>query len=222
MSRRNSVCPGDVRPSFQIHLPGQPRPATQRVILPKPVITLCLVGLLICGIRVWTSLPSRKQGKCFCVCWVTEIFLLNSRRYQNTDSLDINPEYSFEGLMLILQYFDHLMQRTDSLEKALMLGKIEGRRRRGRTTEDEMVGWHHRLNGHESGWTPGVGDGQGGLACCNPWGPKESDTTEQVNNNNNNKIRTQKDREACIHTADEESTQLRKRVSRNHFLLFPP
>ena len=50
-----------------------------------------------------------------------------------------------------------------------------------RTTEDEMVGWHHRLNGHEFEWTPGVGDGQGGLACCTPWGRKESDMTEQVN-----------------------------------------
>ena len=45
-------------------------------------------------------------------------------------------------------------------------------------TEDEMVGWHHRLNGHEFGWTPRVDDGQGGLVCCDSWGHKESDTTE--------------------------------------------
>ena len=50
-----------------------------------------------------------------------------------------------------------------------------------RTTEDEMAGWHHRLDGHEFGWTPGVGDGQGGLECCNSWGRKESDTTERLN-----------------------------------------
>ena len=49
------------------------------------------------------------------------------------------------------------------------------------TTEDEMAGWHHRLDGHEFGWTPGVGDGQGGLVCCNSWGRKESDTTERLN-----------------------------------------
>ena len=49
------------------------------------------------------------------------------------------------------------------------------------TTEDEMAGWHHRLDGHEFEWTPGVGDGQGGLACCNSWGLKESDTTERLN-----------------------------------------
>jgi len=48
-------------------------------------------------------------------------------------------------------------------------------------TEDEMAGWHHWLDGHESGWTPGVGDGQGGLACCSSWGHKELDTTEQLN-----------------------------------------
>ena len=49
------------------------------------------------------------------------------------------------------------------------------------TTEDEMPGWHHWLDGHESGWTPGVGDGQGGLACFDSWGRKESDTTERLN-----------------------------------------
>ena len=48
-------------------------------------------------------------------------------------------------------------------------------------TEDEMVGWHHWLNGHGFGWTPGVGDGQGGLVCCSSWGGKESDTTEHLN-----------------------------------------
>ena len=51
-------------------------------------------------------------------------------------------------------------------------------------TEDEMVGWHHRLNGHEFVWTLGDGGGQGSLVCCNPWGYKESDTTEQLNNSN--------------------------------------
>ena len=62
---------------------------------------------------------------------------------------EIIPECSLEGLMLKLklQYIGHLMQRTDSLEKTLMLGKIEGGRRRG-MTEDEMLGWHHQINGH--------------------------------------------------------------------------
>ena len=83
-------------------------------------------------------------------------------------------------LKLKLQYFGHLMWRDDSLEKTLMLGGIEDRRRKG-TTEDEMAGWHHQLDGHEFGWTPGVGDGQGGLVCSDSWGCKESDTTEQLN-----------------------------------------
>ena len=59
-----------------------------------------------------------------------------------------------------------------------MLGKIEGGRR-GR--QDEMVGWYHRLDGHGFEQAPGVGDGQGSLACCSPWGCKESDTTERLN-----------------------------------------
>ena len=73
-------------------------------------------------------------------------------------------------------YFGHLMQRTDSLEKTLMLGKIEGRRRRGRQ-RDEMVRWHHQLDVHEFEQTLGVGE-QESLVCCRPWVPKESDTTE--------------------------------------------
>ena len=56
-------------------------------------------------------------------------------------------------------------------------GRDWGQEEKG-TDENEMAGWHHRLNGHGFGWTPGVGDGQGGLACCGSWGRKESDTTE--------------------------------------------
>ena len=67
------------------------------------------------------------------------------------------------------------MGKADSLEKTLMLGKIEGRGEG--MTEDEMVGWHHQLNGHEFEQTPGDGDEQESLECCSPWGHKESDTT---------------------------------------------
>ena len=69
-----------------------------------------------------------------------------------------------------LQYFVYLMGRTESFEKTLMLGGIEDRRRREK--QDEMFGWHHELNGRGFGWTPGVVDGQGGLACCDSWGHK--------------------------------------------------
>ena len=105
-----------------------------------------------------------------------------ARRAANQSILkEISPEYSLAGLMLKLklQYFGHLMWRTDSLEKTLMLRKIEGGRKKG-TTEDEMVGWHHRLDGHKFEQAPGVGDGQGSLACCSPWGHKESDTAERL------------------------------------------
>ena len=59
-------------------------------------------------------------------------------------------------------------------------GRDWGQEEKG-TTQDEMAGWHHGLDGRESEWTSGVGDGQGGLACCNSWGSKESDTTERLN-----------------------------------------
>ena len=73
--------------------------------------------------------------------------------------------------MLKLQYFGHQMQRTDSLEKTLILGKEKG------ITEDEMVGWHCRFDGHEFEQASGVGDGQGSLVCSSPCGSKELDTT---------------------------------------------
>ena len=66
------------------------------------------------------------------------------------------------------------------LRKDPDVGKYWRQEEKG-TTEDEMVGWHHRLNGHEFGWTLGVGDGQGSKVCCSPWGCKESDTIEQLN-----------------------------------------
>ena len=93
---------------------------------------------------------------------------------------EINPEYSLEELMpkLKLQYFGHLM-------KSWLIGKDSDAGRdwgqeKG-TTEGEMAGWHHWLDGRESEWTLGVGDRQGGLACCDSCGHKESDTTEGLN-----------------------------------------
>ena len=79
-----------------------------------------------------------------------------ARRSNQSILKEISPGCSLHGLMLKLklQSFGHLMRRADSLEKTLMLGKIEGRRRRER--QDEMVGWHHRVNGHGFGWTLGV------------------------------------------------------------------
>ena len=85
------------------------------------------------------------------------------RRCNQSILKEISPEYLLEGLMLRLklQSFGHLMRKTDSLEKTLMLGKIG-------TTVDEMAGLHHRLKGHEFEQAPGAGDGQGSLVCCRP------------------------------------------------------
>jgi len=101
------------------------------------------------------------------------------RRSNQSILKEINPEYSLEGLMLKLklQYFGHLMWRANSLEKTLMLGKIEGRRRRERQRMRWLDG-HHRLYRHEFEQAPGSGDGQGNLLCCSPWGHKESDQTQ--------------------------------------------
>ena len=94
---------------------------------------------------------------------------------------EISPEYSLEGLMLKLkfQYLGHLMGRTASLEKTLMLGKIECGRRRGRQRMRWLDGITNWMDAFEQAL--GVGDGQGGLAYCSPWGQKEFDTTERLN-----------------------------------------
>ena len=125
-------------------------------------------------------------------CWRTNAFKLwcqrwlfrvpwTARRSNQSILKEVNPEYSLEELMLKLklQYFGHLMQRADSTGKDPDAGKDW--RQKKRTTEDEMVGWHHRLDGHEFEQALGVSDGQGSLVCCSPWGHKELDTTEQVN-----------------------------------------
>ena len=92
---------------------------------------------------------------------------------------EISPGISWEGMMLKLklQYFGHLMRRVDSFKKDSDAGGCWGQLEKG-MTEDEMAGWHHQLDGREFVWTPGIGDGQGGLACCDSWRCKESDTTE--------------------------------------------
>ena len=95
---------------------------------------------------------------------------------------EISPEYSLEGLMLKpkLQYFGHLMQKTLTHWKR---SRCWERLKAGGEgmTEDEIVGGHHRLKGHEFEQVLGFGDRQGSLVCCSPWGHKESDMTEQLN-----------------------------------------
>ena len=115
-------------------------------------------------------------------CWRRLLRVPWTARKSNQSILkEISPGISLEGMMLKwkLQYFGHLMQRVDSLGKT-DAGRDWGQEAKGRT-EDEMAGWHYWLDGRESEWIPGVGDGQGGLACCNSWGHEESDATERLN-----------------------------------------
>ena len=101
--------------------------------------------------------------------------LLDCKEIKQSILKEIEAEYSLEGLRLKLQYFGHLMQRAHSLGKTLMLGKVEGRRRRGQ----QRIRWLDGITNQ----APGDGDGQGSLECCSPWGCKESDMAEWLNNN---------------------------------------
>ena len=110
-----------------------------------------------------------------------EIQPVHPKGDQSSILKEISPGCSLEGMMLKLklQYFGHLLQTVDSLEKTVMLGGIGGRRRRGR----QRIRWLDGITDSMDmvGWTLGVGDGQGGLACCSSWGHKELDRTERLN-----------------------------------------
>ena len=101
-------------------------------------------------------------------CWT-------ARRRNQSILREINPEYLLEGLLLKLQYFGHLMRRANSLEKTLMLGKIEGKRRRGRQRMRWLDGITDSMDMSLSKQEDS--DGQRSLVCCSPWGREQSDTT---------------------------------------------
>ena len=135
------------------------------------------------GFEIWTVKKAECRGMDALELWCWRRLLRvpwDARRSNQSLLKEISPWCSLEGLMLKLklQCSGHLIRRTDSLENTLMLGKIEDRRRRGQ--QDEMVGSHHRLNGHEFEQALGVANGQGGLVCYSPWGCKESDTTKRL------------------------------------------
>ena len=150
---------------------------SREIILPTKV---CLVKTVVFpvvmyGCESWTI----KKVECQRIdafelwCWRRLLRVpWTERRSKQSILKEISPEYSLEGLRLIywmlklkLQYFGHLMQKTDSLEKTLMLGKMWEEKG---MTEDEMVGCYHRLYRHEFEQALGVGDGQGSLMCCSP------------------------------------------------------
>ena len=132
---------------------------------------------------VITFLP---RSKCLLISWLQSpsAVILEKTLESPLDCKEIQPVHpkgdlswmiiGRTDLKLELHYFGHLIWRVDSLEKT------QHQEKKG-TTEDEMAGWHHWLNAHEFGWTPGVDDGQGALECCDSWGLKELDTTERLN-----------------------------------------
>ena len=128
----------------------------------------------MCGCDSWTIKRAEHRRIDACELWYWRRLSRvpwTARRSNKSILNEINPEYALEGLMLKLklQYFGHLKRRTDSLEKTLMLGGKDWRWEEKGTTEDEMVGWHHQVNGHEFEQALGIGDGQGSLACWSPW-----------------------------------------------------
>ena len=135
--------------------------------------------VVMCGCESWTIKKAENQRldafELWCWRWLLRVPWTAERSNQSIVK-EVSPEYSLEGLMLKLklQYFGHLMRRTDLLEKTLILEKIEGRRRRG-WQRMRWFGWHHWLNGHEFEQALGDDEGQGS------WGHKELDTTERLN-----------------------------------------
>ena len=159
------------------------------VTLPTKVrlVKAMVFPVVMYGYESWTI----KKAECQRIdafelwCWRRLLRVpWSAKKYNPSILKEISPECSLEGLMLKLklQYFGHLMWRADSFEKTLMLGKIEGRRRRGR----QRMRW---LDGITDSMDMSlgklqelvIGDGQGGLVCCSPWDRKESDMTEQLN-----------------------------------------
>ena len=153
------------------------------IVLPTKVhlVKAMVFPVVMYGCESWTiKQAERRRVDAFELwCWRKLLRVPWTARRSNQSILkEISPEYSLEGLTLKLklQYFGHLMRRSDLLEMTIRLGKIEGRRRRVET-EDEMVGWHHQLDGYEFEQAPGIGDGHGSLTAA-AHGVTESDTAE--------------------------------------------
>ena len=137
------------------------------------------------GCESWTV----KKAECWRIdgfelwCWRRLMRVPWTARRSNQSILkEISPEISLEGLILKLETPVLWPPHAKSwlIGKDSDAGRDWGQEEKG-TTQDEMAGWHHQLDGHAFEWTPGVGDGQGGLECCNSWSRKESDTTERLN-----------------------------------------
>ena len=153
---------------------------SREITLPTKVrlVKAIVFPVVMYGCESWTvkKAESQRIDAFELWCWRRLLRVPWTARRSNQSILKISPRCSLEGMMLKLklQYFGHLMEGADSLEKTLLLGKIEGKRRRGR----QRMRW---LDGHEFEQALGVGDGQGILACSSPQIRKESGTTERLN-----------------------------------------
>ena len=135
------------------------------------IVKTMIFPVVMYGCESWTIKKAGSQRIDAFELWYWRRFLRvpwTARRSNQSILKEINPEYTLERLMLKLklQYFGHLRQRANSLENTLMLGTIEGRRRRGK--EDEMVGWLHLFTGHEFEQALGNCEGQGSVVFCCP------------------------------------------------------
>ena len=151
-----------------------------------PLVKAMVFPVLMYGCESWTIKKGehQKMDAFELWCWRRLLRVLWTAWRSNQSILkEISPEHSLEWLMLRLKLGNTLAtwwEELTHLKRPCDSGRDWRQEEKG-TTEDEMVGWHHWLSGHEFGWTPGIGDGQGGLVCCSPLGAKESDTTEWLN-----------------------------------------
>ena len=160
---------------------------SRNITLPTkvPLVKVMVFPVVMYGYESWIikKAECRRADAFELWCWRRLLRIPWTARRSNQFILKgISPEYSLEGLMLKLklQYFGHLIQRTDSFEKTLMLGNIEGRKRRGQ----QRVRWLDGITKSVDmslNKALGVGDRRGSLACCSPWGCKELDMTEWLN-----------------------------------------
>ena len=152
------------------------------------LVKVMVFPVVMYGCKSWTIKKAERRRICFSKCFWTVV--LEKTLKSPLDSKEIQPVHPKGDQSWVFIGRSDVEAETPTLwppdAKSWLIWKdpdagTDWRWEEKGTTEDEVVGWHHRLDGHGFGWTLGVGDGQGGLACCSSWGCKESDTTERLN-----------------------------------------